>query len=107
MPINMNQAISAYNNAAKTFGQGGDSAKKAEGGGHPGDDFGSMVKQSLRDAIDVQKTGERLSVAAIAGKADINEVITAVAEADVTLQAVVSIRDKVIEAYKEISRMPI
>jgi flagellar hook-basal body complex protein FliE len=32
--------------------------------------------------------------------------VTAVAEAELTLQTVVSMRDKVIDAYKEILRMP-
>jgi len=33
-------------------------------------------------------------------------VITAVAEAEVTLQTVVAVRDRVIEAYRDIARMP-
>ena len=36
-----------------------------------------------------------------------NKVVTAVAEAELTLQTVVTIRDKVIEAYRDIMRMPI
>jgi flagellar hook-basal body complex protein FliE len=34
-------------------------------------------------------------------------VVTAVAEADLTLQTVVAVRDRVIEAYQNIMRMPI
>ncbi|MCH7865437.1 MAG: flagellar hook-basal body complex protein FliE, partial [Proteobacteria bacterium] len=35
----------------------------------------------------------------------INQGVTAVAEAEVTLQTVVMVRDKVLEAYREILRM--
>ena len=48
-----------------------------------------------------------MSRAAAAGKADVNEVITAVSEAELTLQTVVALRDRVIQAYQEILRMPI
>ena len=47
------------------------------------------------------------SAAAAAGKADLNTVVVAVAEADLTLKTVVAVRDKVLAAYREILRMPI
>lgn len=42
-----------------------------------------------------------------AGKADITDVVTAVAETEVAVETLVSVRDKVISAYEEIFRMPI
>jgi flagellar hook-basal body complex protein FliE len=36
-----------------------------------------------------------------------SNVVTAVAEAEAALQTVVAVRDRVIEAYKDIMRMPI
>ena len=42
-----------------------------------------------------------------AGKANIVDVVTAVAETEVAIDALVSVRDKVIPAYEEIMRMPI
>ena len=48
-----------------------------------------------------------MSVAAAAGKADIVDVVSSVTNAEVTLQAVVAVRDKVIEAYQDIMKMPI
>ena len=47
------------------------------------------------------------SAAAAAGKASIDQVVIAVAEAETTLATVVAVRDKVLEAYREILRMPI
>jgi flagellar hook-basal body complex protein FliE len=44
---------------------------------------------------------------AITGKADLNDVIVAVNDAEMTLQTVVGLRDRMIQAYQEILRMPI
>jgi len=71
-----------------------------------GDDFASLVKGAIEEAKKIGEKSEKLSIAGIADRADIGKVVTAVAEAEVTLQTVVAIRDKVIEAYKEIARMP-
>ena len=42
-----------------------------------------------------------------AGKANMVDVVTAVAETEVAIDALVSVRDKVIAAYEEIMKMPI
>jgi flagellar hook-basal body complex protein FliE len=42
-----------------------------------------------------------------AGKSNIVDVVTAVAETEVAIEAMVSVRDRVIQAYEEIMRMPI
>ena len=42
-----------------------------------------------------------------AGKANIVDVVTAVAETEVAIDTLVSVRDKVVSAYEEIMRMPI
>ena len=45
--------------------------------------------------------------AAAAGKANMVDVVTAVAETEVAIDTLVSVRDKVIAAYEEIMKMPI
>ena len=42
-----------------------------------------------------------------AGKADVVDVVTAVAESEAALETLVAVRDRVIAAYEEIMRMPI
>lgn len=103
MTVNMAQALAAYNQVAKKVGQGG--AAETEGSSGPA--FADMLKTKVGDAIDQNKQAEKLSMAAVAGKADLNEVVTAVAEAEFTVQAAVTIKDKVINAYQEILRMPV
>jgi flagellar hook-basal body complex protein FliE len=47
-------------------------------------------------------------VRAVSGQGgDLNNVVMAVANAEVSLQAAVAVRDKVIQAYMDIVRMPI
>ncbi len=41
------------------------------------------------------------------GKANIVDVVTAVAETEVAVETLVAVRDRVISAYEEIMRMPI
>ncbi len=53
------------------------------------------------------REGEAQSLQEAAGAADINDVVMAVNKAELTLQTVVTLRDKVIQAYQEIIRMPI
>jgi flagellar hook-basal body complex protein FliE len=48
-----------------------------------------------------------MSAKAVTGEADLTDVVTAVTNAELTLQTVVSVRDRLISAYQEIMRMPI
>lgn len=73
----------------------------------PGTDFASVLKDAAKVAVGTMKEAETMSAAAIAGKADIREVVAAVTNAEMTLETVVTVRDKVIQAYNEILRMPI
>ena len=45
--------------------------------------------------------------AVAAGKANMIDVVTAVAETETTVQTLVSVRDKVIAAYEDVLKMPI
>ena len=48
-----------------------------------------------------------MTAKAVVGEADLVEVVTAVNSAEMALQTVVTVRDRVISAYQEILRMPI
>ena len=93
------KAIAAYAGAQTQKGAPSGEADAAGG-------FADLVRTAAEGAIDKMRQGESQSIAAVAGKADVTEVVNAVAEADLTLQTVVTVRDRVIEAYKEILRMP-
>ena len=69
--------------------------------------FVSMVVESLKSAVNAGRQAEELSLKQISGEADLKDVVTAVANAENTLETVIAVRDKVLSAYQEILRMPI
>lgn len=82
---------------------GGPDASKAKGDSG----FGQMLGEALQNTVDAQKTAEATSAQAVSGKADVTDVVTAVTNAEMALDTVVAVRDRVISAYQEILRMPI
>jgi len=110
MPIGIDtygKALAAY---AKASAGEGDAAPGAAAAGAGTPSFADMLKGVAEGALASGKAAEHASVAAIGGAggvgADLGHVVTAVAEAEVSLQTVVAIRERVIESYKEILRMP-
>lgn len=69
--------------------------------------FGDLLAKSIDEAVDANKKSENVSIQAVSGRADLQDVVEAVNAAEISLQTVVSIRDRVITAYQEILRMPI
>ncbi len=98
---NITTALNAYNEAAL-----GRTKSVEPKGGPSGSEFANLVKGAIEEAKNIGERSEQLSIAGIVDRADISQVITAVAEAEATIQTVVTIRDKVLEAYKDILRMP-
>ena len=94
-------AASAYTQASQGVSSGLDARDTQSS------PFANLLKGAVEQAVNVQRQSEAVSVAAIADNADMSKVVTAVAEAEVTLQAVTVIRDKIIEGYREILRMPV
>jgi flagellar hook-basal body complex protein FliE len=100
MTINVAAGAAAYANAAKTL-------TAPQGAAASGNSFGDMLKSTLEGAIGDQQKGEAASMQSVAGNGDINSVVAAVTNADVTLQTVVAVRDKVVSAYQEILHMTV
>jgi flagellar hook-basal body complex protein FliE len=104
----------AFNTAANAYRQAAGTVDTAIAGKRPvakaaadEDSFATMVTDSLKDAVQTGRAAEELRLKQIAGEADLKDVVTAVANAEYTLETVVAVRDKVITAYQEILRMPI
>ena len=53
------------------------------------------------------RASEAKAVEALTGKASLQDVVEAVTEAELSLQKMTAVRDRVISAYQEIMRMPI
>ncbi|SRR5690606_4862369 len=57
--------------------------------------------QAMLDQVD------RTAIAAMTGQADTHLLVQRVAEAELALETVVAVRDKVVEAWQDILRMPV
>ena len=72
-----------------------------------GVDFGDMMAQMATNAVDTVKAGEAAAISGIQSKASVQQVVQAVMTAEQSLQTAIAIRDKVVAAYHEITRMAI
>ena len=70
-------------------------------------DFGAMLGQLASNASSLLKAAEATSIAGMRGQASVQQVVDAVMSAEQTLQGAIAIRDKVVSAYLELSRMSI
>lgn len=105
MTVNISQVAAAYARAAADATNLG--VTTTTGSGPTGESFGELIARSLGDTVQATRQSEQVSMQAVAGQVELNDIVSAVTNAEVTLQTVVSIRDRVIQAYQEILRMPI
>jgi flagellar hook-basal body complex protein FliE len=100
-------AAGAYSALARLADPSAGAAKAASDAGGGGS-FGAMLKEAIGSVVETGHKADTQTQAMVAGgKSNIVDVVTAVSESEVAVQALVSVRDKVIAAYEEIMRMPI
>ena len=96
-------AANAYASLAKLTSPGA-------GVGSPGSEgpsFGAILKDALGSVMDAGRKSDAQTVAMASGKANVMDVVSAVAETDVAVSTLVSVRDRVIQSYEDIMKMPI
>lgn len=71
------------------------------------DDFASMLSNFLSDTVQNVRSGETAAIDGLSGKLPIQEVVNKVVTAEQSLQAALAVRDKIVAAYLEVSRMNI
>jgi flagellar hook-basal body complex protein FliE len=70
-------------------------------------EFGSLLRSAAEGVVEKGRTADAHAIAAAKGKADVVDVVTAVAESEAAMETLVAVRDRVIAAYEDIMRMPI
>jgi flagellar hook-basal body complex protein FliE len=70
-------------------------------------DFSQFLSQAMTNAVSTMKTGEQMAASQVTGQTDMVSVVNAVNAAELSLDTVVAVRDKVISAYQNIMQMPI
>ncbi len=94
--ITPSAAIEAYARTAR----GGVSTDAPDG-------FGSVITQALDQAVQTGHTADNEAMKALSGGGNLTEVVTALSHAEMTLQTATAIRDRVVQAYQDIMKMPI
>jgi len=69
--------------------------------------FTSVLKEAMASVSEAGRKSDAQTRAVANGKSNMVDVVTAVSETEVAIDAVVAVRDKVIAAYEEIMKMPI
>lgn len=100
-------AVNAYSRAAALIDRAAAGQPPAAPKETGQSEFAGLLQQTVDSVVETGKVAEAQAFEAAAGRADVVDVVTAVAETEVALETLVSIRDKVIAAYEEIMRMPI
>ncbi len=93
------QALSAYQNADAATAL---PAASADG------DFASLLSRTLGSAVQSGQAAEARATQAVGGTGSgLTQVVTAVSRAELALQTTVAVRDRVLQAYQDIIKMPI
>ena len=101
-------AASAYANVARITSNPALALAKGVGAPEPSQtSFTSVLKEAMNAVNELGQKSDAQTRSAVNGKANMVDVVTAVSETEVAIDAVVAVRDKVIAAYEEIMRMPI
>jgi len=100
-------AASAYANIARLAADPSVALARGQGADAGGSSFSSMLKDAIGAVSEAGQKSDTQTRAAANGKANMVDVVTAVAETETAIDAVVAVRDKVIAAYEEIMKMPI
>jgi len=103
MAMDITAALSAYQQAA---GAAGGAAAGPEVAAE-GLKFTDMVQGALESTNASLAQAEQMTANAATGQAELVDVVTAVAAAEVQLETVMAVRDQVIRAYNDILKMPI
>lgn len=105
---NISSALTAYQQALSRIGNAAQATTITSAQNEaPQQTFQTLVKTAVNETENITRQAEEASLEGLVGKADIQDVVLAVSNAEVALETVVAVRDTAIKAYKEIMQMTI
>jgi flagellar hook-basal body complex protein FliE len=107
MAVSPVSATAAYQAAQRIAAASEQISSAAPGSGTAPASFDKVLADALHNAVGTMRTGEAASAQGATGQGDLVGVVNAVTAAELTLETVVAIRDRVIAAYQDIMKMPI
>jgi flagellar hook-basal body complex protein FliE len=82
-------------------------ASRAATAPQPGAGLGSALGNAAMDFATTLQNSEQTAMAAMTSDADPHALVQALAQTELAVETAVTIRNKVVEAYQEILRMPV
>lgn len=101
---NISSALGAYQTALSRIGSKSPIQEQAP---ISATGFQDVLKNTLDNAQELGKKSEAVTLMGIQGKADIQDVVLAVSNAEMALETVVAVRDTAIKAYQSIISLQI
>ncbi len=105
--INPLSLIGSVGSAGSTAPALGSSATTTAGATGSGGSFASMLSDAASNTVGSLDRAQQVSIQALQGKADTRDVVDAVMNAQESLSAAIAIRDKIVSAYLDVTRMSI
>ncbi len=99
MKIETSMASQLYSAARKL--DGGEKIEQSD------PSFADALESAMREMRNAINRGENASIEAMSGRGDVQSVVEALTATEMALETAVVVRDKVVEAYQEIMRMPV
>lgn len=93
--------LSAYQNSQNL------SVGKANATNNPDTSFANVLSAAVSDVTETVRAADKSAVAGLKGEISTQQIVEATMELETSLRVAVSVRDKVVQAYQEILRMPI
>ncbi len=102
MTIDPTSAAAAYAKIAEAASTSGAPAPKQDG-----PNFANLVQEAIDQVMETGRASEQKMAEGVNGQAPLIDVVTAVTTAEMTLETVTSIRDRMVAAYQDVVKMPI
>ena len=108
MTVSANFAANAYANALKVGTNALNDGKSAAAGAVPdAGEFANMVQGAVEAVAEKGKVAESTAANIASGKGNLVDLVTTIAETEIAMETLVTTRDRVISAYRDIMNMPI
>lgn len=89
------------------YGQSKDLKAATEAQPEKAESFGDMLRAAAAQSVETVRRGDEISTAGLTGDASVQQVVEATMDMESTVRVSVAVRDRIVEAYQEIMRMPI
>jgi len=80
---------------------------RGDASGDPPGGFSSVISQALDQAVQSGHTADNQAMQVLSGGGNLTDVVTALSHAEMTLQTATAVRDRMVQAYQDIIKMPI